>query len=155
MILLQCPYCLKEDNFVVDSRLSPDKSIRRRRQCNFCKRRFTTYERVELVELSVIKKDGKREMFDRDKLLRGILKACEKRPIKREKIEILVSDIESKLRQSGKSEIKSKKIGELVMAGLKELDEVAYVRFASVYKKFRSTSQFVEVINKLKTEVEP
>jgi len=94
-------------------------------------------------------------MFDRDKLLRGILKACEKRPIKREKIEILVSDIESKLRQSGKSEIKSKKIGELVMAGLKELDEVAYVRFASVYKKFRSTSQFVEVINKLKTEVEP
>lgn len=154
MILLECPYCLKLDSSVIDSRLSPDKSIRRRRECNKCKKRFTTYERIELVEFSVVKKNNSSELFDRNKLLKGILKACEKRPIKREQIELLVSNIESNVRQSGRSEIKSKKIGELVMAGLKTLDEVAYIRFASVYKKFRKAGQFVKVIEKLKTEVE-
>ncbi len=152
---MKCPYCLKIDNFVVDSRLSPDTSIRRRRECSNCKKRFTTYERIELIDFSVVKKDNSNELFDRNKLLKGILKACEKRPIKREQIEFLVSNIESSIRQSGKSEIKSKKIGELVMNDLKNLDEVAYIRFASVYKKFRKAGQFVEAIEKLKTEVKP
>ena len=147
---MKCPYCTKQSNHVLDSRLTPDSSsIRRRRECISCRKRFTTYERVGVVDLSIIKKDGRRELFDRDKTLKGILRACEKRPIKRERIDKIMDAIEIALRQMNKTEIKSKKVGELVMNHLKSLDDVAYVRFASVYKKFRDTNQFVEVIQRL------
>lgn len=151
---MRCPYCLQQDTRVLDSRSTPDSdAIRRRRECEQCTKRFTTYERVELMDISIVKKDGRREAFDREKVMRGVLRACEKRPIKRDKIEQLVARIERKVRESDKTEIKSRKIGEMVMLELKELDPVAFVRFASVYRKFRDTTQFVEVIKKL--EVDP
>jgi len=107
------------------------------------------------MDISIVKKDGRREAFDRDKILKGVLRACEKRPIKRDKIDQLVSKLEQQVRQMDKTEIKSKKIGMMIMDELRKIDEVAYVRFASVYKKFRDTAQFVDVINTLKTEVKP
>lgn len=149
-----CPYCLQPETRVLDSRTTTD-AIRRRRSCESCTKRFTTYERVELMDISIVKKDGRREAFDREKILKGVLRACEKRPIKRDKIDQLVSNIEQQVRQMDKTEIKSKKIGLMIMDELRKIDEVAYVRFASVYKKFRDTAQFVDVINTLKTEVKP
>ncbi|RMD58262.1 transcriptional repressor NrdR [Candidatus Woesearchaeota archaeon] len=148
---MKCPYCQKENTKVVDSRVTPDScSIRRRRECASCSKRFTTYERIEMADIIVVKKDGRRESFSREKVLKGVMRACEKRPVKREKIEKVVNDIEATLRDMGKEEIKSRKIGTLVMESLAELDEVAYVRFASVYKKFRHANQFVEAIKTLK-----
>jgi transcriptional repressor NrdR len=150
---VKCPFCQYVDNKVLDSRLTPDSiSIRRRRECIKCTKRFTTYERIELFDISVVKKDGRREPFSREKMLKGIVRACEKRPVKREKMEFVVEKIEGQLRQRDKDEIKSRKLGEFVMQELSKLDDVAYVRFASVYKKFRDASQFVEAINKLKKE---
>jgi len=149
---MRCPYCLKEETKVLDSRNTAEDAIRRRRECEQCSKRFTTYERVETMDITVVKKDGKSEAFDRDKILIGVQKAFEKRPIKQEKIEQLVESIEAKIRNSDKTEIKSKKIGEMVMEELQNHDEVAYIRFASVHKKFRDADQFVKVINKLKTE---
>jgi transcriptional repressor NrdR len=151
---MKCPYCLKDETKVLDSRTTSDSdAIRRRRECDKCSKRFTTYERVEIMDISVVKKDGKIEAFDRDKILKGMLIAFEKRPMKVEKIEQLVSSIEAKIRNSEKTEIKSKKIGEMVMEELQKRDEVAYIRFASVCKKFRDANQFVKVVNNLKTEV--
>ncbi len=148
---MKCPFCQNVDNKVLDSRLTPDSgSIRRRRECVDCDKRFTTYERVEIVDISVVKRDGRREAFDRNKVLKGVIRACEKRPIKREQIEQAVDSIESAIRQSDKNEIKSMKVGELVMQELAKLDDVAYVRFASVYKKFKDASQFVDAIKTLK-----
>lgn len=150
---MKCPFCQNTDNKVLDSRLTPDDiSIRRRRECIKCEKRFTTYERVELCDISVVKRDGRREAFSREKVLKGILRACEKRPVKREQMEQVVDTIESALRQSDKQEIKSRKVGELVMQELAKLDDIAYVRFASVYKNFRDPSQFVEQIKILKHE---
>ena len=150
---MKCPYCNHIDNKVLDSRLTPDTdSIRRRRECIECSKRFTTYERIEMVDISVVKKDGRREPFDREKVLKGVLRACEKRPIKRQHIEDLVSNIESTVRQTDKLEIKSRKIGEHIMQALAQLDDIAYVRFASVYKKFRDTTQFVDAIQRLKEQ---
>jgi transcriptional repressor NrdR len=138
---------------VLDSRLTPDSdSIRRRRECIQCSKRFTTYERVELFNISVVKRDGRRESFSREKVLKGVLRACEKRPVKREQMEAVVNVVESSLRQSDKDEIKSNKIGELVMLELAKLDDVAYVRFASVYKKFKDANQFVDAIKNLKKQ---
>jgi len=153
---MQCPYCKNEDTKVLDSRVSPDQiSIRRRRTCAQCDKRFTTYERVEMGQITIVKKDGRRENFSREKALKGILRACEKRPVKREKIEAIVNAVESQLRDLNKDEIKSNKIGKLIMIKLADLDDVAYLRFASVYKKFRRANQFVEAIENLKkTEAE-
>jgi transcriptional repressor NrdR len=148
---MKCPYCQHPETSVLDSRLtSANDSIRRRRECAECVKRFTTYERTELLDISVVKKDGRSEAFDRNKLLKGILRACEKRPVKREKIELAVDQIELQLRQMDKTEIPSRLVGDLVMSQLMELDEVAYVRFASVYKKFKDVSQFAEEVAKLK-----
>lgn len=144
---MKCPFCNHLEDMVVDSRaLAKGGIIRRRRECIKCHRRFTTYERIEEVVLKVIKKDDRREDYDRQKLMNGILKACEKRPISVEQIEKLVQDVEKQIEADGKKEIRSKKIGELVMKKLQKLDEIAYVRFASVYRQFKDISQFMNEV---------
>lgn len=147
---MKCAYCGCTQSRVVDSRQSEDATtIRRRRECENCGRRFTTYERIDLVPLMVVKKDQTREAFDVGKLRSGIVKACEKRPVPLERIEEMVRQIEQKLVSLPESEVTSKLIGELVMEGLKDLDEVAYVRFASVYRQFRDIQSFRDELNKL------
>jgi transcriptional repressor NrdR len=144
---VKCPYCSSPDTKVTDTRETADSDVtRRRRECLKCKRRFTTYERVEVIDLVIVKKDKSREPFDRNKLMRGIMKACEKRPIKIEKLEAIVDDIEQELRSRDTKEIPSRLVGELVMEKLKKIDEVAYVRFASVYRQFKDAKQFVNEI---------
>lgn len=145
-----CPYCGGEDTRVIDKRASDDKTFRRRRECEKCHKRFTTYERIEIVPLTVIKRDGRREDFDRNKIRIGIMKACEKRPISQEKIEKVVNEIENELLNMDTTEIKSKIIGNLVIEKLKDLDEVAYIRFASVYKKFKDLESFEKELKELK-----
>jgi transcriptional repressor NrdR len=141
---MRCPYCTSLDNKVVDSRMGKEgESIRRRRECLKCEGRFTTYERVEEVLPSVIKKDGRREPFDRMKILSGLKKACEKRPISMEVLERAVEEIEKSLQEKGFKEIPSTVVGEEVMDRLHNLDEVAYVRFASVYRSFRDINEFM------------
>ncbi len=147
---MRCPYCKSSDSKVLDTREAGDTEItRRRRECLKCEKRFTTYERVEGVELIVIKKDKQREQFDRQKLMHGILRACEKRPIKQEKIEKMVDEIETDLRNSENTEIPSSEIGNIVMEKLKNVDEVAYVRFASVYRRFKDAKQFMKEIQEV------
>ena len=144
-----CPFCLSERTKVTDKRDLPEMSTtRRRRECLKCERRFTTYERIELTNLTIIKKGNRRENFDRNKLVSGMLKACEKRPVEREKIEKVADEIEAELRRFG-NEVESKKIGELVMKKLKKLDKVAYIRFASVYREFTDLESFEKELNKL------
>ncbi|TBR17753.1 transcriptional repressor NrdR [bacterium] len=141
---MKCPYCAHKEDRVVDSRATQDQvAIRRRRECLECGKRFTTYEYIEDVSLMVIKKDGQRQAFDRKKLLSGIMKACEKRPVSIDKMEEIVSQIERLLQKKPDREIPSSKIGELVMEKLKSLDDVAYVRFASVYRQFKDVGQFM------------
>ena len=153
---MKCAYCGCTQSRVVDSRQSEDgTSIRRRRECENCGRRFTTYERIDLVPLMVIKKDQTREAFDVEKLRSGIVKACEKRPVSLNRIDELVRDIEQKLNNHPDSEITSQMVGELVMDGLKNLDEVAYVRFASVYRQFRDIQTFRDELNKLLADFNP
>ena len=147
---MKCLYCGSMDSKVIDSRISDDgTSIRRRRECLSCGRRFTTYETVERIPVFVIKKDGTRELFDVNKLKNGIMKACEKRPVSYENIEKLVSDIEKTVYNLGVNEIASDRIGDEVMKGLKGLDEVAYVRFASVYKEFKDIDTFLSEIERI------
>ena len=147
---MKCPFCLHEDDKVIDSRSSNEgKSVRRRRECLKCKKRFTTYEYVEEVPLMVIKKDGRRESFDRNKIISGILKACEKRPVCVEKVEGLVDKVEKELQKSFDKEVKAQVIGELTMDYLHKLDEVAYVRFASVYRQFKDINQFMKELKDL------
>ena len=144
---MKCLYCGSMESKVIDSRVSDDgTSIRRRRECLACARRFTTYETVERIPVFVIKKDGTRELFDINKLRSGIMKACEKRPVSYESIEKLVNEIEKSVYNLGANEISSEKIGDEVMKGLKELDQVAYVRFASVYKEFKDIDTFLSEI---------
>lgn len=146
---MKCPYCYHKDTRVLDSReVSDERSIRRRRECQKCKKRFTTYERLETANIIINKKDGKRETYDREKLKRGMLKACEKRPITAEDIDKAIDKIEVNLVTSG-NEIQSEKIGELVMKYLKKLDKVAYIRFASVYRDFTDIKTFEEELKKL------
>lgn len=148
---MRCPYCNEDESRVVDSRSNEDNSItRRRRECVACKRRFTTYERLEERPLLVIKKGGAREQFNRDKIIRGITRACEKRPISMDEIELLVSDIEKELRDNFDREVSSVAIGEKIMDRLQKLDEVAYVRFASVYRQFTDLNSFIKTIEQLK-----
>jgi len=147
---MKCPYCSNGETKVTDKRDSEGGDItRRRRECLKCKKRFTTFERIETVNLVVVKKDGKRERFDREKIFSGMLKACEKRPITRNQIETAVADIEQKLKSMSSTEIESRLIGELVMRKLKKLDKVAYIRFASVYRSFTDLESFEEELKKL------
>lgn len=150
---MRCPFCGAEELKVIDSRPSiENNTIRRRRECIDCSSRFTTYERIEDVSLMVVKKDANREEFNRSKLIRGIVRACEKRPVSAQQIEDVVTRIEQKLANQMKKEVSSQEIGELVMEELKRLDEVAYVRFASVYKSFRDIDTFVLELRKMLNE---
>jgi transcriptional repressor NrdR len=147
---MKCPYCGKSRDKVVDSRaVDEGHVIRRRRECRNCGRRFTTYERREDVPLLVVKKDGTREPFNREKIIRGIVTACEKRPVSHDDIAAFVTAIERDLSSTYEGEIPSRAIGERVMAALKELDEVAYIRFASVYRSFRDVGEFMDELHKL------
>ena len=147
---MRCPYCKQNDDRVIDSRNSADgDAIRRRRECIACGRRFTTYERIEDVPLRVIKKDGTRVPFDRQKLLAGVLKACEKRPVALESMEEVCRRVETQLTEMYDKEVTSASIGQLLMAELRLLDPVAYVRFASVYREFRDVDQFLEELRPL------
>ena len=147
---MKCPFCLHDEDKVIDSRSSNEgKSVRRRRECTKCKKRFTTYEYVEEVPLMVIKKDGRRESFDRNKIISGILKACEKRPVSMEKVEAVVDRVEKELQKSFDKEVKAQVVGELVMEHLHKIDEVAYVRFASVYRQFKDINQFMKELKDL------
>jgi transcriptional repressor NrdR len=147
---MRCPGCGSLENKVVDSRTARDgDAIRRRRECLACGVRFTTYEYVERTQVLVIKKDGRREPFQREKLEAGVWKACEKRPIPREKIEELLDRVEGQLAAMGQSEVESRTIGEIVMQELAELDQISYVRFASVYREFRDVSHFLDEIKRV------
>lgn len=147
---MKCPKCHSDNTKVNDSRPSEDNStIRRRRECPDCDYRFTTYERIETTPIVIIKKNNSREQFESEKLINGLLKACEKRPVSLEQIEKAVEKIEFEIRNELKKEIKSTEIGEIMMKYLKELDEVAYIRFASVYREFSDVSSFLDEINKL------
>ncbi|HIV00106.1 MAG TPA: transcriptional repressor NrdR [Candidatus Stercoripulliclostridium merdipullorum] len=147
---MKCPFCSCMDSKVIDSRVSEDgTSIRRRRECTECNKRYTTYEKIESTPILVIKSNGNRQMFDLAKIKNGIIKACEKRPVPMAKIEKLVSDIEKQVNNTLAQEISSKKIGDMVMEGLKALDEVAYVRFASVHRQFKDINTLREEIEKL------
>ena len=147
---MKCVYCNCTESRVIDSRQTEDGcTIRRRRECEGCGRRFTTYEKIDTVPLMVIKKDKSRETFDSNKLKAGIIKACEKRPVSIQSIDALVRDIEMRAYNSYDQEVTSQAIGEMVMEGLKALDEVAYVRFASVYRQFRDIQTFMDELNKL------
>ena len=147
---MRCPYCNFPESKVIDSRPTDESnSIRRRRECLSCGKRFTTYETVESVPLVVVKKDGSRQAFDRNKILNGLVKACEKRPVSMEVLEKTVSEIEQKLLNSMDREVPSERVGELVMDALKEVDQVAYLRFASVYRQFKDIDSFMAELNKL------
>ena len=150
---MKCPYCAHPESKVVDSRPSDEgTSIRRRRECLECHKRFTTYETMESLPLVVIKKDGSRQTFDKGKVLGGMIRACEKRPVPFSTLEAIASDIEQSLQNDMDREIPSARIGELVMERLKDADEVAYVRFASVYRQFKDISTFMTELNKLLAE---
>ena len=150
---MKCPYCGYEESKVIDSRPADEgERIRRRRECLKCGKRFTTHEVIETVPIIVVKRDKSREVFDRDKLIAGILRACEKRPVSIGQIEKIVDTIESQLQQSLDREVTSMQIGELTMEQLKNVDEVAYVRFASVYRQFKDINTFMEELNKLLRE---
>ena len=146
---MKCPFCQAQDTKVIDSRPADDNSSKRRRQCESCNKRFTTYEKLETIPLMVIKKDDSRENFDRSKIEYGIIQSCHKRPVSTVVIRKTVDDIENQIYSMEVSEIPTRKIGELVMEKLKELDEVAYVRFASVYREFKDVNTFVDEISKL------
>lgn len=147
---MKCPFCDYAGTKVLDSRpANENKSIRRRRECEKCQRRFTTFETIEETPLIVIKKDGSREEFNRDKMLRGLIRACEKRPVSVERLEVIVSEVEKDLRNTAHAEVDSREIGELVMAQLYPVDEVAYVRFASVYRQFKDIDMFMKELTHL------
>ncbi len=150
---MHCPFCNQLDTKVVDSRLVSDgQQVKRRRQCLACQERFTTYESAELIMPSIIKRDGRRKPFDEDKLRQGLRRALEKRPVSIEAIETLVMDIKNALRATGEREVSSKWLGECVMSHLRKIDNVAYVRFASVYKRFEDVSEFTKAIDVLKEQ---
>ena len=149
---MKCPYCGYQESKVVDSRPDDEGSIRRRRECLRCERRFTTYETVESLPMVVIKKDGSRQTFDRSKVLRGIQRSCEKRPVPVADMERMATEIEQELQNNLEREISTELVGEMVMDKLKKADEVAYVRFASVYRQFKDINTFMSELNKLLSE---
>ena len=145
---MQCPYCNYKESKVVDSRHTDSNSIRRRRECESCKKRYTTYETIETTHIMVIKKDNTREYFDREKIKNGLIKSCEKRAVSMDQIEGVISYIENEINKNYMTEIETRMIGEMIMDKLKDIDEVSYVRFASVYRQFKDINTFV---NELKT----
>jgi transcriptional repressor NrdR len=150
---MRCPYCSHGEDKVVDSRSSKEgRAVRRRRECLRCSQRFTTYEYIENVALTIIKNDQRREPYDRQKLMQGIVAACKKRPVSVKKVESIVDKIENLIEKSGKMEIPSTEIGRYVMTELYELDEVAYVRFASVYRKFKDISEFITEVKDIESK---
>lgn len=150
---MKCPYCGTEEIKVIDSRPSEENNaIRRRRQCELCERRFTTYETIENAPLIVVKKDETREPYSKEKLLSGLLRSCHKRPVPMKEIDRMINDIENTLYNSMKKEVESHYIGELVMEKLKDVDEVAYVRFASIYREFRDINTFMDELKKILKE---
>lgn len=149
---MKCPFCNSEDTRVVDSRTALDGSIKRRRECITCQKRFSTYERFEENQIYVVKKDKRRVKYDRDKLLRGLTFAAVKRNISREQLEEIISDIEKKIQNSLSSEVTSSDLGEMILEKLKAVDQVAYVRFASVYKDFKDIKSFIEVVEEIKKD---
>lgn len=153
---MECPFCQHTNSRVLESRSAETgRSIRRRRECLACDRRFTTYERIEFVPITVVKRDGQRESFDRSKVLRGMVTACEKTGIPNSRLQSLVDDLEADLQQRVAREVSSAEIGEAVLESLKRLSEVAYVRFASVYRQFQGIRDFVDELNRLKTLTPP
>ena len=147
---MKCPYCDFDTSKVVDSRpIEEGNSIRRRRECENCKKRFTTYEKIEQVNVMVVKKDGAREFFDREKILKGIIRSCEKRPISIKQMENIVTDIEKEIVNMMQREISSEEIGNLDMDKLKDIDEVSYVRFASVYRQFKDVNSFLDELKNI------
>ena len=147
---MKCPFCGEIDNKVIDSRLSKDGNvIRRRRECIICSRRFTTYEHIEEIPVMIVKKDGRREVFSREKVRSGLQKACQKRDISINVIDEFLDELDRDLREAGEKEISSNKIGEKIMAKLHEIDDVAYVRFASVYREFKDVNDFVSELKNL------
>lgn len=147
---MKCPFCGFEDSKVIDSRATEDNmAIRRRRECLKCTKRYTTYEKVEDIPILVIKKDSSREYFDKSKIINGLIKACQKRPVSRQQIEDIAFEIEKSLSNEMVTEVKSEDVGEMIMEKLKELDEVSYVRFASVYRQFKDINTFMREINNL------
>ncbi len=150
---MRCSFCGYEDSKVLDSRPVEDgRSIRRRRECQRCGKRFTTYERVEEMSLLVVKRDGSREIFDKNKILAGLVRACDKRPVPMSTLEDMVSDIEKELRNSMEKEVTAKQIGDMVMVRLRQVDDVAYVRFASVYRKFEDIETFMKEIHNMMSQ---
>ncbi|MEA1990906.1 MAG: transcriptional regulator NrdR [Thermodesulfobacteriota bacterium] len=150
---MKCPFCNSSESKVVDSRSSQDsRAIRRRRECLSCHKRFTTYERIEEFHPMVVKKDGRRESFDRRKIVEGIIKACEKRPVSMDEVDAFVSDLEKEIQDTGERELESKSLGERVMSQLRAWDDVAYVRFASVYKQFKDLNEFMDQLQELLSE---
>lgn len=150
---MNCPFCGQFDSKVIDSRPTDEgQAIRRRRECNACQKRFTTYEKVEEIPLIVIKKSGNREPFNRNKVLKGVIRACEKRPVSLKEIQLIVNEIEKNLQNEMEKEVPTERIGLMVMDALKELDEVAYVRFASVYREFKDLNTFMEELKKILRE---
>ena len=150
---MKCPFCAYEDSKVIDSRPTDEnQTIRRRRECIYCKKRFTTYEKIEKVPIVIVKKDGTRQTFDRNKILNGMIRACEKRPVSIQTLENAVDNIEKQIYNTLDREIKSDLVGELVMEELKEIDEISYVRFASVYRQFKDIEEFKLELNKLTTK---
>lgn len=153
---MKCPFCSANNNGVLDSRETEDgQTIRRRRKCGTCERRFTTYERVEESPLFIVKRDGRRQLFDRRRILAGLQRACEKRPIASDKIEQISLDVERRAYELGEKELASVWVGEQVMAALRDLDQVAYVRFASVYRSFRDVAEFAEELHRLQASAGP
>lgn len=147
---MRCPFCGFDESKVVDSRSTEDNlSIRRRRECLKCSKRYTTYEKVEDLPILVEKKDSRREFFDKSKIINGLIKSCEKRPVSRSQIEAIADEVEKKISNQMLTEVTSKYIGEVIMEKLKEVDDIAYVRFASVYRQFKDVNTFVEEITKL------
>jgi len=150
---MKCPFCGYGDSKVVDSRSTDDDvSIRRRRECLSCGKRYTTYEKVEDIPILVIKRNMNREYFDRNKIIGGLLKACQKRPVSRSQIENIADEVEKRITNEMQTEVKSEHIGELIMEQLKKIDEVSYVRFASVYRQFKDVNTFLEEINNLMSD---
>ncbi len=150
---MKCPFCNNEDTKVIDSRSQDDNTtIRRRRYCEKCGKRFTTYERIDTIPMTVIKSNGTRETFDKNKLISGIMKSCNKRPITANQIKEIADDVENAVMSSMDKEIESKSIGNMVMDRLKDIDEVAYVRFASVYRQFKDINTFMDELNKIMDE---
>ncbi|MFN3926158.1 MAG: transcriptional regulator NrdR [Pseudanabaenaceae cyanobacterium] len=153
---MQCPYCQHTESRVLESRAAEGgKSVRRRRECLQCKRRFTTYERIEFVPITVVKRDGRHQSFDRSKLLQGMMRACEKTGVNQEQLLLIIDEIESQLQLRNDRLVHSSEIGEMVLAHLRELNEVAYVRFASVYRQFKGVDDFAQTLKQLSPSLSP